>query len=82
MGGLVDEVEVELPIDSTEEAVSHFEDIDVPHGGIGELLAKRQFHGFGRAQVAGADGRGQDENTQGHAKSFRTENNVGCRERL
>ena len=55
---LVDEVEVELPVNAFEETIRHVEDVNIAHGRIGQRLPGGQLDGLGGAQMAGADGRG------------------------
>lgn len=68
--GLVDEVEIELPVEPFEETVGHFQDVEVLHRRVRQCLPEREFDGLGSAQMSGADGRGENENTRGHVESF------------
>ncbi len=69
VGCFVDEVEIGLAIHPPKSGVRELEHVEIPHFGGRVDLLERKFDRLGRPQVAGANGRGEDEHSFRHLRS-------------
>ena len=53
MRGLVDEVEIELAVNTTKDPVGQFQDVQVPHRPVGHKFTAGMLDRLGGAKVAG-----------------------------
>ena len=85
---LVDQIEIELTVKTTERLIGQLQDIDIANGRLGNDFAQGQLNGLSRSKMTGADGCGQDKNTRflAHVRAFHQPEQAGrssiraCRE--